>query len=189
MKTSSRNSVWVAWVIVLLFLLGWQAAVQIWSIPVYLLPAPTRILATLFANLSDFSQATLFTLGEALAGLIFGMAAGDLAGLPVDPHPRHRRWGHDPGYPGQIHPAGGHRAAADALVGLWRHPQDYHHGPADLLSGAGEHAHRPAAGGAAPDRPVRLLVRFTLGGLHQLTDFLLRCPTFSRLSKSAPRWH
>ena len=42
------------------------------------MPAPTRILATLFTNLSDFGQATLYTLGEALVGLLLGMAAGAL---------------------------------------------------------------------------------------------------------------
>ena len=76
MKTVLPRSIWVALAIIALFLVVWESAVRIWTLPVYLLPAPSRVFATLFANFSDFSLASLFTLGEALAGLALGMAAG-----------------------------------------------------------------------------------------------------------------
>jgi NitT/TauT family transport system permease protein len=78
MKPSSRRSAWVAWGIVAVFFLAWELAVHIWALPVYLLPAPSRVFETLFSNPGNFAQASLYTLGEALAGLALGMAAGIL---------------------------------------------------------------------------------------------------------------
>jgi NitT/TauT family transport system permease protein len=68
----------VALVIVLVFFLGWEAYMQISGTPVYLLPAPSRVLATLAAHPEMYAQATALTAGEALAGLALGLLAGTL---------------------------------------------------------------------------------------------------------------
>ncbi len=76
--TNGRRSTLVALAIVLIFFVAWEAGVAAWQTPVYILPAPSRVLQILAANAGDYTQASLVTLGEALAGLIFGLAAGGL---------------------------------------------------------------------------------------------------------------
>jgi ABC-type nitrate/sulfonate/bicarbonate transport system permease component len=72
------NSNWIAWGIIALFLLGWELTVQVARIPIYLLPAPSRVLRTLWENPAIYATATLYTLGEALAGLLIGILTGTL---------------------------------------------------------------------------------------------------------------
>jgi len=74
----SRKSGWVALTIVLIFLGGWEAAVRIFEVPVYILPSPSRTFETLAANPEMYLQASALTLGESLAGLLIGVLAGGL---------------------------------------------------------------------------------------------------------------
>lgn len=76
MKPSNRRAALIAWTIVIAFLLAWEAGVRLFAIPIYLLPSPSQILATLSANLDLYTQATLLTLGEAVVGLLLGVLAG-----------------------------------------------------------------------------------------------------------------
>ncbi len=76
--TSGSRSTLVALGIVLVFFLAWEASVTWMHTPVYILPAPSRVLQTLAANAPDYTQASLVTLGEALAGLFFGLLGGCL---------------------------------------------------------------------------------------------------------------
>ncbi|HEY9076416.1 MAG TPA: ABC transporter permease [Anaerolineaceae bacterium] len=70
--------------IVLFFLLGWEAAVWGFGLPPYLLPAPSRVLATLFTHSGVYLNAAFLTFGEAGAGLVIGVLAGmTLASLLV----------------------------------------------------------------------------------------------------------
>jgi len=73
-----NRSGWVALAIVLVFFAGWEAAVALTHIPVYLLPAPSRVLATLAANPALYAEAFAITIGEAAAGLALGLLAGGL---------------------------------------------------------------------------------------------------------------
>jgi len=75
---NGRRSTLVALGIVLVFLLAWEASVTWMRTPVYILPSPSRVLQTLAANTPDYTQASLVTLGEALAGLFFGLVGGCL---------------------------------------------------------------------------------------------------------------
>lgn len=75
---SSRKSLLITMAIVLIFFIGWEMAVAIKQIPVYLLPAPSRVIMTLFAHPATFAQATFLTLAEALTGLLIGVIAGIL---------------------------------------------------------------------------------------------------------------
>lgn len=76
MKLNNPKSTLVAWGIVVLFFSSWEAAVRLANIPPYLLPSPSRVLVTLSTNLVLYAEATAWTLGEALAGLLIGVLAG-----------------------------------------------------------------------------------------------------------------
>lgn len=62
--------------LVALILGGWELAVRASSTPVYLLPAPSDVIAVLGRDLPTLGPAATTTLGEALAGLVLGTAAG-----------------------------------------------------------------------------------------------------------------
>jgi ABC-type nitrate/sulfonate/bicarbonate transport system permease component len=72
----SQRGTAIAWLIVIAFFILWETVVRFARIPAYLLPAPTLIFETLFNNLGTYFEATAFTIGEALAGLILGVTAG-----------------------------------------------------------------------------------------------------------------
>ncbi|MFC1466410.1 MAG: ABC transporter permease [Candidatus Brachytrichaceae bacterium NZ_4S206] len=54
----------------------WEGAVSMWNVPVYILPAPSRIAQTLFTQPLYFLEALMVTLGQALAGLFVGVVTG-----------------------------------------------------------------------------------------------------------------
>ena len=68
----------MALAIVVVFFLAWEVSVTLLHTPIYILPAPSRVLQTLGANTGTYAEATLITLGEALTGLFFGLLAGTL---------------------------------------------------------------------------------------------------------------
>ncbi|HSM26358.1 MAG TPA: ABC transporter permease [Anaerolineaceae bacterium] len=74
----SRKSLFITTGIILIFFFAWELAVKISNTPVYLLPAPSRVIKTLFENPQTFAQATFLTLSEALIGLFIGVVAGIL---------------------------------------------------------------------------------------------------------------
>ena len=69
-------------------LLAWEAAVRLTHTPVYILPAPTRILATLGTHPALYARAAAVTLGEALGGLLLGTLAGAGAAALLSLWPR-----------------------------------------------------------------------------------------------------
>ncbi len=75
---SRSRSGLVAAGIVLAFFIFWEGGVALSHIPPYLLPAPSRVLQTLLANGALYADAFVITVGEALAGLVLGLAAGAL---------------------------------------------------------------------------------------------------------------
>ena len=68
----------MAWIIIAIFLAGWEIIVQVTATPVYLLPAPSKILLTIWQNPENYIQASAITFGEALTGLMLGIIAGVL---------------------------------------------------------------------------------------------------------------
>jgi len=78
---SSSQSNWLALLIVGVLLLVWEALVWWRDVPVYILPAPSRIVQALIGNMAMYAEATAVTLGEALLGLILGTVTG--VGLAV----------------------------------------------------------------------------------------------------------
>lgn len=73
-----QKSSLIAAAIIIIFFIVWELAVAVNGIQPYLLPSPTHILKTLAANPGLYAQASWFTLGEALAGLLLGVLAGVL---------------------------------------------------------------------------------------------------------------
>lgn len=72
-------------------LLLWEAAVRWWQVPVYLLPAPSRVVQTLLAQPLYYLQALLVTLGEAMAGLLFGAWIGIAVAVLISLFPQLER--------------------------------------------------------------------------------------------------
>ncbi len=78
MNAANAHSRRVALALVLGFFIIWEAAVTLMHTPVYLLPAPSRVVQTLLAHPGMYAEAFAITLGEALAGLTLGLLAGGL---------------------------------------------------------------------------------------------------------------
>jgi ABC-type nitrate/sulfonate/bicarbonate transport system permease component len=78
-KTSARAALTdliVATVIVVVLVLLWEIGVRLRNVPVYILPAPSRIFATLYHNIDLYIKSSFKTLSEAVLGLLIGMGAG-----------------------------------------------------------------------------------------------------------------
>lgn len=89
MKTLEEYSgMATAGVIIAITLLLWELGVRVTHLPVYLLPAPSAILATLAANPGEYSLASLITLSEAALGLLLGLSAGIAAAVLLGLVPR-----------------------------------------------------------------------------------------------------
>lgn len=78
MTLQKKHSNLIAWTIVIAFFLVWEMFVRCMNIPPYLLPAPTLIFETLMAHPDMYLSASVFTLGEAMSGLILGLIGGFL---------------------------------------------------------------------------------------------------------------
>lgn len=77
-NTERKKANLTAWGLVFGFFLIWEGVVQINQIPIYLLPAPSKILFTLWQNPQTYLDASIITIGEALGGLFLGVTAGIL---------------------------------------------------------------------------------------------------------------
>lgn len=68
---------WItAFIVIAATLTAWELAVGITETPTYLVPAPSDVIAVFADDLFGLMPAAATTLGEALAGLILGAAAG-----------------------------------------------------------------------------------------------------------------
>lgn len=69
----------------------WEAAVRVWRLPPYLLPAPSRIAAEVAGRWELLAAHAAVTAGEVVAGFLLGAAAGFLLALAMDAWPAVRR--------------------------------------------------------------------------------------------------
>ena len=68
--------------IILIIFTCWEIMVRLLDIPIYLLPAPSRVVGTFFAQPAYYLDALLLTIGEAALGLAIGTMIGiAVAGL------------------------------------------------------------------------------------------------------------
>ncbi len=89
MKRNLKNTSSIS--VMLGFLLIWELAVRIASIPDYILPAPTEIAATLFEDFVPLLKHSMVTALEALAGMAIAFAASVALGLLMDMLPGFKR--------------------------------------------------------------------------------------------------
>jgi putative hydroxymethylpyrimidine transport system permease protein len=80
-RPGSAGLPWAAIVTGLSLLAAWELAVRLFSVPAFLLPAPSRIVATLVARWPIILPEALVTLGEMVGGLLLGSLAGMAAAL------------------------------------------------------------------------------------------------------------
>ncbi len=90
-RTMNARSYALAVLVVCAALGLWEGFVHWREVPVYLLPAPSRITQTLWAQPSYYLQALIITLGEAIGGLCVGAAAGTLIAVLVNAYPQFER--------------------------------------------------------------------------------------------------
>lgn len=62
----------------------WEACVRIFDVPLYLLPAPSKIVSALVDNRSELLRHTIVTLEEAVLGLLIALALGMLTAILMD---------------------------------------------------------------------------------------------------------
>jgi ABC-type nitrate/sulfonate/bicarbonate transport system permease component len=91
MNPPRRTDTLLAFLIVGPAILLWEILVRLLGVPVYLLPAPSRVLQTLASNAALYLEASAITLGEALGGLFLGLAAGVSAATFLGLWPRLER--------------------------------------------------------------------------------------------------
>lgn len=72
---------WTALATFVLTLALWETAVRLFAVPAYLLPAPSRVAATLCARWAVIWPEALVTFGEMLGGLLIGAGFGIAAAL------------------------------------------------------------------------------------------------------------
>ena len=75
-RRSPRGRWWAPVLAVLLFLLGWEAAVRVFQIPHYLLPGPGLVLHTLFDNLGSLAQSWWVTISITASALLLATVFG-----------------------------------------------------------------------------------------------------------------
>lgn len=80
---ADRRIGWQGGLVVIVALAVWEIAVRVTEVPEYLLPAPSRVLATITGELGTLLPAAGITLGEALTGLLIGGGLGLILAVVV----------------------------------------------------------------------------------------------------------
>ncbi len=89
-RTSSSGFVFAALLLAFVFLF-WETSIHLSGTPVYILPAPSRVAQTFFANPGYFLGALWVTLGQAMLGLFLGSLIGILVAAWVSLNPQFER--------------------------------------------------------------------------------------------------
>ena len=80
-----KKKEWATPVLVALVVIAiWEACVRIFDVPLYLLPAPSKIVAAMIANRSELLMHTVVTLGEAVLGLLIALVLGMVTAILMD---------------------------------------------------------------------------------------------------------
>lgn len=70
------------------FLLLWEMTVRVLAIPIYLLPAPSQILAAMLQSYQLLLYHSFFTISEALIGIILAIIIGITLAIAMDYYPK-----------------------------------------------------------------------------------------------------
>ncbi|MBQ0059059.1 MAG: ABC transporter permease [Lachnospiraceae bacterium] len=74
-------------VVIILCLILWELVVRIGQIPIYVLPAPTKIIASLVTDFSNYMSHSLVTVFEALVGMLIAFLLAIALGILMDAIP------------------------------------------------------------------------------------------------------
>lgn len=83
--SKTRKAAPIAVIIILLLL--WEALVRIFDVPVYVLPAPSQIILTLFRDFPNFMYHSGTTMMEALVGMLIAFLVAIVIGIIMDAVP------------------------------------------------------------------------------------------------------
>lgn len=79
-----NRAIWTPVLVAIGVIVLWEACVRIFDVPLYILPAPTKILEALAENRSELAMHTLVTLEEAVIGLVIALAFAMLTAILMD---------------------------------------------------------------------------------------------------------
>lgn len=79
-----NQAIWTPVLVAIGVIVLWEACVRIFDVPLYILPAPTKILEALAENRSELAMHTLVTLEEAVIGLVIALAFAMLTAILMD---------------------------------------------------------------------------------------------------------
>lgn len=77
--------------IICALLVLWEICVRAMNIPLYVLPAPTQVVAALFGDAPTLARHALITMAEALLGMGISLALALLLGILMDAFPAFKR--------------------------------------------------------------------------------------------------
>lgn len=84
MKTISNQKIWIPMIVFLIILAIWEMTVHIAEIPLYILPAPSKILTALISERSMLFMHGMVTLKETVIGLVIATAFGVILAIIMD---------------------------------------------------------------------------------------------------------
>lgn len=84
MKTISNKKIWVPTVVFIIILGIWEMAVRITDIPLYILPAPSKILSALISERNMLFMHGMVTLKETVIGLAIATVFGVILAIIMD---------------------------------------------------------------------------------------------------------
>lgn len=79
-----NRAIWTPVLVAIGVIVLWEVCVRIFDVPLYILPAPTKILEALAENRSELAMHTLVTLEEAVIGLVIALAFAMLTAILMD---------------------------------------------------------------------------------------------------------
>lgn len=84
MKTISNQKIWIPMIVFLIILAIWEMTVHIAEIPLYILPAPSKILTALISERSMLFMHGMVTLKETVIGLVIATVFGVILAIIMD---------------------------------------------------------------------------------------------------------
>lgn len=84
MKKTSKKNIWVPTIVFLIIIAIWEVGVRIKDIPLYILPAPSKIFSALISESSILFMHGMVTLKETAIGLIISTILGIILAIIMD---------------------------------------------------------------------------------------------------------
>ncbi|MEE0435745.1 MAG: ABC transporter permease [Peptococcaceae bacterium] len=79
-----NRAIWMPVLVAICAIALWEGAVRLFDVPLYILPAPSKILEAMIENRSELFMHTLVTLEEAVVGLVIALVLAMLTAILMD---------------------------------------------------------------------------------------------------------